>query len=101
MQGNNIIVTPINANTAMPDVYSILDAMEDAYNHPKKCIKFGKKARDLATDYSWDRVVDKHWVPILDKLPSLEKEKKKKAEEAKRKEFKKLYKKVKGKKKNG
>jgi len=64
-KGENILNTPINACTALPDVYSIKDAIEDAYNHPKKCIKFGSKARSFAMDYDWDRVIEKHWLPVL------------------------------------
>jgi len=98
VKGENLITTPINASTAMPDVYSIKDAIEDAYNHPKKCIKFGKKARLLAMDYDWDRVIEKCWIPFLEEIPRLEKEKKDKLEKEKQEEFKKLYKKIKKKK---
>jgi len=66
--GENILTTPINACTALPDVYSIKEAIEDAYNHPKKCIKLGKKARQFALDFDWDRVVDKYWIPALEMI---------------------------------
>lgn len=66
--GENIITTPINACTAMPDVYGIKDAIEDAYNHPRKCIKFGSKGRTFALDYDWERVIDKHWIPFLEEV---------------------------------
>lgn len=65
---DNIITTPINACTSLPDVYDIADKIEDAYNHPKKVIKFGSKARSLAIDYDWDRVIDKYWIPALEDI---------------------------------
>jgi len=93
--GENILTTAINACTALPDVYSIADTIEDAYNHPKKIITFGNKARKLAMDYDWDRVVENYWIPFLEEVPKLEQKKRNMEDKKKQEEFRKLYKKIK------
>ena len=99
LQGENLITTPINAQTAIPDVYGIKDAIEDAYFHPAKIKKFSKKCREFALDFDWDRIIEKQWLPLLEEIPELEEQKKKKRDEEIKKEFKSMFKKIKERKK--
>ena len=68
LEGENMITTPINATTGMPDVYGIKDAIKDAYFHPKKIIKFRRKCREFALDFDWDRIIEKQWIPMLEEI---------------------------------
>jgi len=99
LKGDNIIITPINANTAIPDVYGIKDAIEDAFYHPKKIIKFKRKCRDFALDFDWDRIIEKQWIPLLEEIPELEEQKKEQKDKEIKEQFRLIYKKIKAKKK--
>jgi glycosyltransferase involved in cell wall biosynthesis len=68
--GLNLETTPINAETATPDVYDIAECIEDAYFHPDKVEKFGEASRQFALPFDWDKIVGNHWVPLLDKMAS-------------------------------
>jgi len=59
------VITPIMARTAIVDSYSIGDCIEDAYNNPKKIIKYKRKCREFAMDYDWDRLIELKWTPFL------------------------------------
>jgi glycosyltransferase involved in cell wall biosynthesis len=96
----NLITTPINADSSLPDVYDIERAIEDAFNHPEKCEKYGKAGRRFALDYDWDRIIETCWIPLLEDIPKKEEEKRRRKDEEVRKEFRKIFKKIKeGKKK--
>ena len=66
--GLNLETTPINAETATPDVYDIAKCIEDAYFHPDKVKKYGEASRKFALPFDWDKVVRDSWVPLLDKM---------------------------------
>ncbi|HSV48899.1 MAG TPA: glycosyltransferase [Candidatus Acidoferrales bacterium] len=68
--GLNLETTPINAETATPDVYDIARCIEDAYFHPDKVKKFGEASREFALPFDWDKIVADHWVPLLDNMAS-------------------------------
>jgi len=63
-----MVITPIMAETAIPDPYSIADCLEDAYNYPKKSIKYRKKCIAFAKNYDWNKVIEKRWVPFLESV---------------------------------
>jgi len=65
LSGLNLITTPINADTQIPDVYDIVDKLGKAYFNTKKLIKYGKMASLFMKSYDWDNVVKKHWNPFL------------------------------------
>jgi len=64
----NIITTPINADTQIPDVYDIVDKIDDAYFNTKKLIKYGKSAARFMKKYEWDKVIRESWIPFLQKI---------------------------------
>jgi len=64
----NLETTPINAETASPDVYSIADCIKDAYFDENKRIGFGMKSREFAKQYDWDILVKDQWVPLLEDI---------------------------------
>jgi glycosyltransferase involved in cell wall biosynthesis len=66
--GLNLETTPINAETASPDVYDIAECIKGAYFNPDKVKKYGEESRKFALPFSWDNIVENHWVPILDKM---------------------------------
>jgi glycosyltransferase involved in cell wall biosynthesis len=66
--GLNLETSPINAETAVPDVYDIAKCIEDAYFHPDKVKRHGEESRKFALPFNWDDIVTNHWVPILTKL---------------------------------
>ncbi|MCW4018195.1 MAG: glycosyltransferase family 4 protein [Candidatus Bathyarchaeota archaeon] len=66
--GLNFETTPINTETASPDVYDIASCIEDAYFHPDKVKKYGADSRTFALPFDWDDLVKNRWVPILDEL---------------------------------
>jgi len=88
------MLSPINSVTAIPDEHAILEALQDAYDHPKKRKKFAKAGYQLALQQTWDIAVDKHMLPwikkICDNIPSLNPGKPEKVD----KSWKKLAKKV-------
>lgn len=68
--GLNLETTPINAETAAPDVYDIAKCIEDAYFHPDKVKKYGEASREFALQFDWETIVKDRWVPLLDKMAS-------------------------------
>jgi glycosyltransferase involved in cell wall biosynthesis len=61
----NLETTPINAETASPDVYSIAECIKDAYFNEKLRTKYGKESREFALKFNWDDLVANQWVPLL------------------------------------
>jgi len=59
-------MTMLESFWAVPDVYEAADAIEDAYNHPKKVRRLGEKARKFSLDYDWKRVVVPLWVRLME-----------------------------------
>ena len=64
----NLETTPINAETAMPDVYSIADCLKDAYFDDKKRERYGQDSREFSLRYNWDDIVNRDWVPLLNSM---------------------------------
>ncbi|MCW4009158.1 MAG: glycosyltransferase [Candidatus Bathyarchaeota archaeon] len=64
----NLETTPINAETAVPNVYDIAKCIQDAYFHPNKVKSYGEESIKFVSQYSWDSVVKNQWVPLLDKM---------------------------------
>ncbi|MCW4009157.1 MAG: glycosyltransferase family 4 protein [Candidatus Bathyarchaeota archaeon] len=66
--GLNLETTPLNAETATPDVYDIARCIKEAYFSPDKVKKYGEESRKFALPFNWDDIVEYRWVPILDKM---------------------------------
>lgn len=64
-KGLNILTTPINADTQIPDVYDIASKIKDAYFHPEKVKKYGDLARKFMLKYEWDKIVETKWDKFL------------------------------------
>ena len=60
--------TPINADTAIPDPYSIAKCIEEAYMKPDLLKKYSREARKFALTLDWDDLVRDMWVPMLDNI---------------------------------
>jgi hypothetical protein len=69
-QGLNLETTPINAETAAPDVYDIAECIKQAYFHPDELGKNGEKSRAFALSFDWDKIVKNQWVPLLETMAS-------------------------------
>lgn len=64
----SIYFSPLDATQMIADEYQIADALEDAYNNPKKAKKLGKKARTKALkQYDWKHVHPKYF-EILEEI---------------------------------
>jgi glycosyltransferase involved in cell wall biosynthesis len=60
--------SPLDATQIICDEYLIADAIEDAYNHPKKRESLGKKARQkVLKDYDW-KDVNPQYYKLLDEI---------------------------------
>jgi len=64
----NMELTPILAETPIPDVYDLADKIADAYFKDKKREKYGKMSRRFALQYNWDDIVLYKWIPILENI---------------------------------
>ena len=64
----NLETTPINAETASPDVYDIARCIKDAYFDEKKRTTYGRKSREFALKYTWDDLIRYQWVPFLENI---------------------------------
>jgi glycosyltransferase involved in cell wall biosynthesis len=67
-EGLNLETTPINSETASPDVYDIARCIENAYFNPKRLEKYSEESKNFATSFSWDSIVEKNWVPVLERM---------------------------------
>jgi len=68
LTGLNMISTPINAETTIPDVYDIAKKIEEAYNNPNLIAKYGIKSRKFSLAFNWDDIVNTMWIPYLDNI---------------------------------
>jgi glycosyltransferase involved in cell wall biosynthesis len=73
--------TPINADTAIPDVNSIEECIKEAYFKPDLLKKYGEESRKFALTLDWNDVVNNMWIPILDNI--IDESQPKKAEDRK------------------
>ena len=64
----NMELTPILAETAIPDVYDLAEKIADAYFKDKKRVKYGKLSRRFALQYNWDDIVQYKWTAVLEQL---------------------------------
>jgi glycosyltransferase involved in cell wall biosynthesis len=62
----NMELTPILADTAIPDVYDIADKIKEAYFREDLRKKYGKESRQFAIQYNWDDLVKYKWLPLLE-----------------------------------
>lgn len=58
------IWTPVAANQFAPRVGAIVDALEEAYNHPQDA----QATRAKVLEYDVDAVIDAYWMPYLKQL---------------------------------
>lgn len=65
--------TRIFAKTAIPDPSKGADALTEAYTDRQKLRKLGKKASEYAKQNSWQVILEKYWVPYLEKLGNVAK----------------------------
>jgi glycosyltransferase involved in cell wall biosynthesis len=71
-RGKGLYFSPLDATQAIADEYRLADAIEDAYNHPKKRASLGRKARKKAERvYDW-RHVHPRYHAILDEVRELQ-----------------------------
>lgn len=61
----NLETTPINAETAAPDVYSIAECIKEAYFKEELRLKYAKESREFALKFNWDDLVANQWVPLF------------------------------------
>jgi len=60
--------TPINADTAIPDVPSIAECIEEAYFKSDLLKKYSQECRKFALTLNWDDIVKDMWIPMFDKI---------------------------------
>ena len=53
---------------AIPDEWKAAEAIEEAYNSPKRTRRLGKKARKFSLNYDFDKVVVPAWMELLDEI---------------------------------
>jgi glycosyltransferase involved in cell wall biosynthesis len=64
----SLYFSPLDATQIICDEYAIADAIEDAYNHPKKVKKLGKKSRKkVLKEFDWKHIHPKYF-EILDEV---------------------------------
>jgi len=82
-----MIYSPINALTSIPDPHKGADALAEAYNNESKRKMFAKRSLAYAKRQTWDIAIDKHMMPLLEKIgeeiPRLNPNKAKEKEEEK------------------
>ena len=61
----NLETTPLNAETAVPDVYDIADKIARAFFKDKERERYSKRARAFALKFNWDDLVMYKWHPLL------------------------------------
>ena len=59
--------SPLDALQGIADEYKAAEALEDAYNHPEKRIKFGEAGRQFALDYDFKHVNAK-WIEFFEDI---------------------------------
>ena len=64
----NMELTPILAETAIPDVYDLAEKIADAYFKDKRREKYGKLSRSFALQYNWDDLIHNKWVPFFEEV---------------------------------
>jgi len=62
------VETPIGAVSAIPDVYSIAECLEEAYFKIKLRKKYARRSRAFALQYDWNKVINEMWVPYMDSI---------------------------------
>ena len=66
--GKSLYFSSLDATQIIADEYQIADAIQDAYNNPKKAKKLGEKARKkVLAEYDWKHVHPKYYA-ILDEV---------------------------------
>lgn len=55
---------PLLSRYQVPNLNSLLECMEDAYNSPDKRLEYGKLSREYALNYDWSRIVPK-WDSLI------------------------------------
>jgi len=61
----NLQTTPINAETAIPDVYDIAEKIKRAYFKDKERERYARNSRQFALKYDWSDLIEYRWLPIL------------------------------------
>ena len=64
----NMETTPVNAETAAPDVYDLAEKIKDAYFNEDLRKKYGKASREFALKFNYDDLIVNQWIPFLDSL---------------------------------
>jgi len=64
----NMELTPLLAETAIPDVYDLADKMKQAYFKDKRREKYGKLSRKFALQYNWDDIIHDKWVKFFEDI---------------------------------
>lgn len=59
--------TSLNSLWAIPNEFKIAEAIEDAYNHPLKREKFGRKAREFSLQYDWEKICPR-WAALFEEV---------------------------------
>ncbi len=61
--------TPLNSWQALPNIDLITDALMHSYEADR--ITLGKRAREFAMDYRWEKLLVEGWKPLLEKVEPL------------------------------
>jgi glycosyltransferase involved in cell wall biosynthesis len=61
-------LSPLLSWQALASINSIQDRIAYAYNNRDEVIEKGKEAREFAKQYSWDKIVNENWLPMLDEF---------------------------------
>lgn len=62
------VYSPLNAKTSIPDPHKGADALTEAYNNESKRKMFAKRSLAYARRQTWDIAIDKHMLPLLEKI---------------------------------
>jgi glycosyltransferase involved in cell wall biosynthesis len=61
-------VNPLLSPYGIPDEYKTAEALEDAYNHPSKILRYSKDCREFALGYDYDRKIIPLWQDLLGEI---------------------------------
>jgi glycosyltransferase involved in cell wall biosynthesis len=61
------IWVPLLCRFPIPNLNSLLECMEDAYNNPDKRKEFGRKSREHALNYDWEKIMPK-WDELIKEM---------------------------------
>jgi len=61
----SLYFSPLDATQIIVDEFKLADALEDAYNHPKKRKAYGRRGREFALKFDW-KLVNEMWYSFFE-----------------------------------